>query len=57
MAHEIIERLMAAVGGKYSRELEINLTGADPAKIFRWFLAAKLFGARISTDIAMRTFR
>jgi endonuclease III len=57
MAHEIIERLLAAVGGKYSRELGIDLTGADPAEIFRWFLAAKLFGARISTDIAMRTFR
>lgn len=57
MAHEIIERLLAAVGGKYSRELGIDLTGSDPAEIFRWFLAAKLFGARIFTDIAMRTFR
>jgi endonuclease III len=57
MAHEIIERLLAAVGGKYSRELGIDLTGSDPAEIFRWFLAAKLFGARISTGIAMRTFR
>ncbi len=56
MAHKIIERLLAAVGGKYSRELGIDLTRADPAEIFRWFLAAKLFGARISTDIAMRTF-
>jgi hypothetical protein len=36
MAHEIIERLLAAVGGKYSRELGIDLTGADPAAIFRW---------------------
>ena len=57
MAHKIIERLLAAVGGKYSRELGIDLTSADAAEIFRWFMAAKLFGARISTDIAMRTFR
>jgi len=57
MAHKIIGRLLAAVGGKYSRELGIDLTRADPREIFRWFLAAKLFGARISTDIAMRTFR
>lgn len=57
MAHEIIESLLTAVGGKYSRELGIDLTGADQAEISRWFLAAKLFGARISTDTAIRTFR
>jgi len=34
MAHGIIERLLAAVGGKYSRELGIDLNGADPAEIF-----------------------
>jgi endonuclease III len=57
MANEIIERLLASMGGKYSRELGIDLTGCDRAEIFRWFLAAKLFGARISAEIAMRTFR
>jgi hypothetical protein len=57
MANKIVESLLAAVGGKYSRELGIDLTGADPAEIFRWFLASKLFGARISAVIAMRTFR
>jgi len=45
------------MGGKYSRELGIDLTGGDRAEIFRWFLASKLFGARISAEIAMRTFR
>jgi hypothetical protein len=43
MAHEIIEKLLAGIGGKFSRELGIDLSGADPAKIFRWILAAKLF--------------
>jgi len=53
----IIERLLVQIGGKFSRELGIDLTGNDPAEIIKWFLAAKLFGARISTGIAVRTFR
>jgi hypothetical protein len=53
----IIEKLLSEMGGKFSRELGIDLTGNDPAVIFKWFLAAKLFGARISTEIAVRTFR
>ena len=57
MAEEIIAKLLTGIGGKFSRELEIGLTGGDPAEICKWFLAAKLFGARISTEIAMRTFR
>ena len=57
MGTEVIERLLAGIGGKFSRELGIDLTGNDPAEILKWFLAAKLFGARISTGIAVRTFR
>ena len=53
----IIERLLVQIGGKFSRELGIDLTGNDPAEISKWFLAAKLFGARIPTGIAIRTFR
>ena len=56
MTNEIVARLLKALGGKYSRELGIDLAGGDPAEVFRWFLAAKLFGARISTTIAIRTF-
>lgn len=57
MGNMIIERLLSAVGGKFSRELGIDLSDNDPSEIFKWFLAAKLFGARISTEIAVRTFR
>jgi endonuclease III len=41
----------------YSRELGIDLSGSDRAQIFRWFLAAKLMGARISTRTALATWR
>ena len=57
MVQGIVEKLLTGIGVKFSRELGIDLNGGDPAEIFKWFLAAKLFGARISTDIAMRTFR
>jgi endonuclease III len=57
MGKVVIEQLLAGIGGKFSRELGIDLAGNDAAEIFKWFLAAKLFGARISTVIAMRTFR
>jgi endonuclease III len=57
MGNEVIEKLLAGIGGKFSRELGIDLTGNAPAEIFKWFLAAKLFGARISAGLAVRTFR
>lgn len=41
----------------YSEELGISLKGADDAELFKWFLASVLFGARISEDIAERTYR
>lgn len=57
MGKEIIEKLLSEMGGKFSRELGIDVTGNNPEDIFKWFLAAKLFGARISTGIAVKTFR
>lgn len=50
-------RLIELLGGMYSRELGIDLSGADSAQVFRWFLAAKLMGARISTTTALATWR
>ena len=49
-------RLIEILGGMYSRELRIDLSGPDHAPIFRWFLAAKLMGARISTRAALSTW-
>ena len=50
-------RLIEVLGGMYSRQLGIDLSGPDRAQIFRWFLAAKLMGARISTRVALSTWR
>ena len=51
IAASVVEQL----GGRYSTELGIDLD-ADDEEIERWFVAATLFGARISAQIAERTF-
>jgi endonuclease III len=48
-------RLVSAAGGRFSRELGIELKAERPADVFRWFLASVLFGARISETIAKHT--
>jgi len=57
MADVFPKRLIEILGGMYSRELGIDLSGLDRAQIFRWFLAAKLMGARISTRTALAAWR
>lgn len=53
----IIEKLIDATGGRFSRELGIDLSVGDGGEIFKWFLASKLFGARISSQIAIKTYK
>lgn len=53
----MVEELLQTLGGKYSRDLGIDLCGREPVELCKWFLAAKLFGARIGTAIAIRTYR
>lgn len=52
-----IERLFNSLGGRFSAELGINLSRGEPREVFKWFLASKLMGARISTGIAIRTYK
>jgi hypothetical protein len=52
----LARRVVTVLGGRYSAELGIDV-GAGEAEIERWFLAATLFGTRISARIAERTFR
>jgi hypothetical protein len=47
--------VVAVLGGRFSAELGIDVDGGD-AEIERWFLAATLFGTRISAAIAERAF-
>jgi len=49
----LIERL----GGRYSSMLGIDLSQGEDREIFKWFLASKLYAARIGEDIATRTYR
>lgn len=48
--------IVATLGGRFSLELGIDLD-RDPEEVERWALAAMLFGNRISTTVAMRTYR
>lgn len=50
-------KLVEHVGGSYARQLGIDLSRAEPVEIHKWFLAAILFGARISERLAARTYR
>ncbi|HUY45419.1 MAG TPA: GNAT family N-acetyltransferase [Streptosporangiaceae bacterium] len=52
----LARRVVDTLGGRYSAELGIDVDAGD-AEIERWFLAATLFGTRISAVIAERTFR
>ena len=54
-AVELARRVVAVLGGRYSAELGIDVDASD-AEVERWFLAATLFGARISARVAERAF-
>jgi hypothetical protein len=48
--------LVGGLGGQFSAELGIDVDAGE-AEVERWFLAATLFGTRISAQVAERTFR
>ncbi len=54
---DTIKKLLSALCGKFSQELGIDLSKGKSTEIFKWFLASKLFGARIGTNIAIKTYR
>ena len=52
-AHHIdIADLLKRSGGSYARTLGIKLTKTPPLEVYKWFIAAILYGTRISEDIA-----
>jgi len=51
----VARRAVETLGGRYSTQLGIDVDRGDD-EIERWALAATLFGARISANIAERTF-
>ena len=52
-----IEVLIHTVGGQFSTQLGIDLVNKETTQVFRWFLAAALFGARINETIAINTYK
>ena len=54
---KIIKKLIANFGVKFSKELGIDLSKGKSREIFKWFLASKLFGARIGTNVAIKTYK
>ncbi len=55
-AAELARAVIRQLGGRFSVELSIDVNAGD-AEIDKWFLAATLFGTRISTSVAERAFR
>ncbi len=51
-----IPALLAEFGGGYAAALGIELDSLRPENIYKWFLAAVLYGARISESLATRTW-
>lgn len=50
-------KVVRRFGGRFSADLGVDVASDDPAELFQWFLAAVLFGARISETLAIRTYR
>jgi hypothetical protein len=48
--------LVESRGGRYASELGIDLAAPDAGERFKWFLAAVLYGTRISEALASRTW-
>jgi len=49
--------LVKNLGGRYASSLGIDLSASDAGERFKWFLAAVLFGTRISAALAIRTWK
>jgi len=48
--------LVKRLGGRYSSALGIDLAAPNTGERFKWFLAAMLYGTRISESLATRTW-
>lgn len=49
--------LVKSHGGRFASALGIDLAAPDAGERFKWFLAAVLYGTRISESLATRTWR
>ena len=56
MKKEIVKSLVENLGQEYSEILGIKLDAKDDREIFKWFLAAILFGAPITEKSVIKTY-
>jgi len=54
---QTIKKLLACFSKTFSEELGIDLASRSEKEIFKWFLASILFGARISSKVAAKTYK
>jgi len=57
MNREKLGVLVESLGKKYSEILGIDLSKGNDAEVFKWFLAAILFGAPITENSVIKTFQ
>jgi len=56
MTREASNLLIEKLGQKYSEILKINLKSGEDKEVFKWFLAAVLFGAPITESAVIKTY-
>jgi len=49
--------LVDSLGRRYSESLDINVESGDDEEVFKWFLAAVLFGAPITETSVVKAYR
>lgn len=52
----VIKKLISQYGELYSKQLGIKIKEKTEKELFKWFLAAILFGKRISENIAIKAY-
>jgi hypothetical protein len=57
MNREALKTILEKHGQKYSETLGIKLETAQDAEVFKWFLAAVLFGAPITESSVTKTYK
>lgn len=57
MKKESVQTLVEKLGERYSKILGINLESCREEEIFKWFLASILFGAPITENSVIKTFK
>ena len=57
MRRELTKKLIDGLGQPYHESLGIDLSEGESGEVFKWFVASVLSGARISEQIAMKTYK